>query len=204
MLGDDWPSPPAWQYLLVENPWPLGVIGVAAAVVLFVVGGRQGRGSLQLGALGALVAAIAVFTLAHLVETQREKLQFASREIVHAFADPFEPIRIERQIADDVTLFDTQVGHLMPVAEQAAEEARVTQYFIRDVRVDQDGPYHARTGVSVIGRMQHRVGETGFSIQAIFHWRKQPEGEWKLYRVRDLWFNGENAESLVREITPGF
>ena len=199
MLGDDWPNPPMWENLLLENPWPLGGVALAAGVALFVVGGRQGRGSLQLASLGCVALAGGIFALTHFVVTDRERLQQKSRDIVDAFAEPFDAELLQSRVTDDVTLFDWRVGHLVDVAERASGTARVTRYHVRPVRVEQDGPHHARTGISVIGRMRHRAGESAFNIQAIFHWRRTPEGQWRLYRVRRLWYNQGDAEQLVRQ-----
>lgn len=197
MLGDDWPSPPAYQYLVVENPYPLGGALVLLAVGLFIAGGRQERGVLQLASLGAALAAAGIFIAAHFVVTERERLQNNTRDIVNAFADPFQPDLLRSHITEDVRLFDSQVAHLMPVAEHASEQVEVEQYFIRRVLVEQDGPRHARTGVSVIGRMQHRMGSNGFTVQAIFHWRLNSDDQWKLYRVPDVSLNGRDARPIV-------
>lgn len=198
MLGEDWPSPPTFQYLLLENPWPLLAVGLIAGVALFVVGGRQGRQKMQWAGLGALAAGVGVFALASAIETERERLEANTREVVDAFAHPFNAEQLERHVSEDVTLFNWPVGHLVPVAERSAEAARVTEYFVRRVLVEQDGPNHARTGVQVWGRIEHSRGENGFSAHAIFHWRRQPGGQWELYHVPDVWLNDESAESLVR------
>lgn len=200
MLGDDWPSPPTLQYLLLENPWPLIAVAAALAVGLYVVGGRQGRPRFQLASLGCLLAGTIVFALSYYVETEREQLQRYSRDVVEAFADPFDRELLASRISEDVTLFNQNVASLMPVAERAASRTPVTSYWVRRVLVEQDGPHHARTGIHVSGKARYADTEQVFSVQAIFHWRRQPGEDWELYAVPDVWVNQQPGDSVIRHL----
>lgn len=202
MLGDDWPSPPTFQYLFLENPWPLTALAGVLAVSLFIIAGRRGQTSFLYASLGALIFGVSVYGLASFVETDRETVRRKTAEIIEAFAaDPFDRQTIEDHVTDDVTMFNWSVGRFMPVAESAANSVEIDRYFVRHLLVEQDGPNHARTGVSVLGQLNYQGSRSSFSVQAIFHWRRRSDNEWQLYHVPDVEINGRDGEEVIEHVT---
>lgn len=99
------PGAPALEHLLLENPWPLAVVGLAGGVAAWVVLRQRGRERGAWTAGGALwVASSAVVTLAWLVETSRERVSAATMALVGRAARA-EAEGVGELLAPDAVLF---------------------------------------------------------------------------------------------------
>ncbi|MBI5761205.1 MAG: hypothetical protein HZA46_22065 [Planctomycetales bacterium] len=71
--------------LITENPWPLIVPCLIAAVGLFVVWNQQRRKGLLIGAVAAITLALTAFVVDHFVVTTAEQLEQNIRDLTAAF-----------------------------------------------------------------------------------------------------------------------
>ncbi len=94
---------PLWQNLLLEDPWPVGLVLFILAGVLGFVGMQQGSGRLKKIAGAAALGAVIVFLLAGLITTTRERIIEQTRTLVGHTA-PLDLAAFKAMVSPQVTV----------------------------------------------------------------------------------------------------
>jgi hypothetical protein len=185
------PAGPVWERLLLENPLPLVVIALVAAVLAFFVLNRRGKVARGAGVAAALgVVAAGLWVLADWVQTEREEVEAAAAELVDAVAD-VDVARLDGLLDEGAMAYarDYPAGVSKPrilaeVRQKLGEEYPVKEYRIRESQAIIDGPG--------IGRAQLKVYVQGQDEKWSFSswWRldlgQDSGGRWKTTGIRPL------------------
>lgn len=195
------PSPPLVDRLFLESPLPVVAALVLGAVTAFAVLNRRGMPGRGVAIAGVLaLAAGAVMVLAMLVQTPREQLTAATRDLVDAVATVDTPA-LERLLADDFRFHNR-----LSIAALAVPAAGLDKpSLIALVEQEMDGPFAVKEhGVlqtqavmdgPAVGRTQVRVRvvpeSLGYPNASWWRidWRRGPQG-WRVIGVEPLAIEG--------------
>jgi hypothetical protein len=185
----DVPSPPVWQSLLLEQPWPLAVLLLVVGVVLRSVGRRTGRRGLRRAALVSVLLAAGVVALAYFVETGREAVRRHTLGLVDA-VEPLDADRVSALLADDVrvtgprgrVLVDS--GDVRRRLQSANRRYSVASHRVRDLDVWAAGD----EGRAMLA-LYSQINETPALTRWGLWWEKQ-DGAWRVTEIRWLSYQG--------------
>lgn len=179
------------RYLL-EDPWPAVVVLGCVAFALLVTGMRRNRGAWHVAAGVAALAAGGVYVLAATVQTDRERVEQRTRELVAATAPLDAPTL--RQLIDDQATVTLPGGEPLRLAGVLSDELisavdrfAVESQSIRGLHVEapQPGAATARLDVrTVLGGDVHYPVRTEWLIT----WRRGDDGRWRVAAVQWLEF----------------
>lgn len=211
--GMSLPDPPLWQYLLLEQPWPVMIaLGVGAAVLSVAarrrrLEGRRGGLGLRVAAWAAAIAAGGVYGVASSIVTEREQLLDQTRQVVAATQSPIDVAAVlERWLGEDAAL----VG---PGGEKWLDRSQIEQTLAglerrrqierHDIRGLDAGIVRAGQGRSHVELSTRLVG--GPRAYGPLHsvWELEwirDEDEQRTWRLRDVrWvsFRGQPAEHYL-------
>ena len=182
-------------YAFCENPIPLAVLLVAAALVAAYLLNRRGRVRVAVLAAGAcFVGAAAVVVTAMMVTTPRETAMARTVELVAAVA-AVDEAGMRRLLADDVRLVISE-----PVPEVSAAppgldregtinvvRSKLHQYPVREHQA-RSVSAEVRRGSTILSQCRVRVVVEGFEFAHNswwrILWRVQPDGDCRAIEVR--------------------
>ena len=160
----DVPAPPLWQSLLLEQPWPLAVVLLLAAIVV---------------------------TLAYTVETGREAVERRTLELVRT-ASPVDASALAGLLARDVVIAGP-TGDVV-IEGEAVHEQIVTahdRYGVADHRVrDLDAWASGQQG-RVMLALYSTVSSTPALTRWGLFWEKREGEPWRIVEVRWLSYQGQ-------------
>lgn len=194
-------NPPLWQWLLLENPWPLMIALVIAAVLALLVRrqARAHRGQLALTALILLVLAGGAYGLAAVVATDHEQLLDRTRQLVAAAHLPLRSADLDDLLTPSVTLTgpDGRVWMPAPVlrlmVERSVEHLGVSAHHI--VSLGAESPNEGE-GRSLLSLTSYSKFEPGVPVPSTWelHWRRDRTGRWRVVEIRWLRFAGQRPQ----------
>lgn len=188
--------PPLWQAWLFENPWPLVVALLAAAVVLRVVSTRREtpwRGRLGWAALGAVLLAGGVYLSTAIVETDRERLIDRTRQLVAATA-PIDAGALDGLIARGAVVAGPDgspwvvYDDIRDELEAAVQRHGGFDHAIRGLAAEAVNKARGRSLLS----LSTTTGDLGVPIRTrwLITWRREGDGRWRVMEIRWLEFRG--------------
>ncbi len=193
------PEPPSSSlvtHYVFENPWPLGLILLAAALVAGWMGLREGlatrkRAALVLGVLGAIV-----FVLGTMITTAGERGERVVKSLVDAVASE-DLIGGMALISDDATMnagspqapgfgYQTIQDRFALLADRYTIESNLVMSMRGYSMPDDEAEVHLTCRTMVEG------------FPAISNWvvrvkRQSGRGEWKVARLTCISINGETV-----------
>ncbi len=187
------------EALLFESPWPLMAVFAAISLLLAVVIAKRGRmGLAALVAADALVVPAVLFAIATSVETDRERVRGASRELVEAVAtadaSALSDLLSERTHLALSRLPEVRdkAGIVSWVGSAMRGDYAVEKYTITELQAEQ-GPESniAKTRVSVRVVPERTKRNTGFIC--MLTWGRERDGDedvWRVIRIEPLWVQG--------------
>jgi hypothetical protein len=189
------PSSSLFTHYVLENPWPLGGVLLAIALILGWLGAREGLGNrvriaLLIGIIGA-----AVMVSGTLITTAGEHGEAVTRSLVHAAVGE-DLVGGLALFSDDATLHvgssqSPGYGH----AEIQARFAELAQRY--DIETNRISELNGQT-ISA-DESQVRLGcsttVTSFPYPNSSHWlvrvKRMPDGSWKITKLTCLDINGQ-------------
>lgn len=195
--------PQAWYtHLLLENPWPLAVSLLTAALIVLAIGVTRGQSAKRWAVPSAIctIAAVAIMALAHTVATPVEQMTNATRILIDS-AVAGDADRIRPLLADD---FDVSVENKstrwgadgvlarIPSIPQLIRSNHVRNISAAIVEAD-------RIGVSVFDQTT-TPAITGQPTPNRWRciWTRAPDGAWKLAQLRwETWGFGQTPPADV-------
>lgn len=191
------PGSPSLTRLLFENPLPLTLILLVAALVLYVVFNSRAKFKQGLVAAGVCVlAAGGVWITAALVQTEHEKLRAAARELVDAVATS-DVDALEDLLGPDARL--SSVPTLGEISKNAIIEAvsanlgpgksfEVEEHSIQEIQTAVDGPRSGRVQLRVRVQVK-QMGYPNISWWAL-GFSRGDDGTWRVVSIRALAIRG--------------
>ncbi|MEM7622009.1 MAG: hypothetical protein AAF235_02260 [Planctomycetota bacterium] len=194
------PEPPLFERLLFESPLLLAIAAVVIGLVaMFALVSRGKRKAALVVLACGLASGGGSFVLGGAVETERERLDARTRELV-AVTVASEIDRLGEMLTEDARVDVPQVsraeiplGTLLGegyLAAQLARAAGVRDHGIREVQAHADGPNVARTQVS-LWVQPGDGGRTG--SWWLMDWQRGGDGVWRARRITCLWLQGFGA-----------
>jgi hypothetical protein len=196
----DWPSPPFLTHYLLENPWPLVIILLAAAVGLFIAGGRRREVRIQRFAAIPVILAIVMPFLAGWIVTAREQVAQRTRDLAEVAQTPIDTNHMGEFLRPHVEVkmlgFDKDYDRdgLLAMAERGNRRYRFSAHRITDlhVYVNRD---HSDAAQSYV-RMRSELGGRGQSGPGFTSWvltsRRDDEDRWLLAGIEWIDLNGNS------------
>jgi hypothetical protein len=197
-LVDNWPQPPLIEHLLLESPWTLAITLAAVAIGVFLVGGRSGNRRLQKWAALPLLIGVVAFTVAELVNTDRELMQQRTRRLVDAaVADPIDIDTMRDLLDESVHLFVLDRERILAMARRAREIYRIDSATITTLLSRRDTPTAGQTLLTVLTRVSSKYGDYPAKTRWLLHWRKDPAAGWIIDRLELVSVNDQPARQSI-------
>jgi hypothetical protein len=200
------PDSPLAARRLFEEPLPLTILLVAAAVIVWFILGRAGKQRPALIAAGALVLAAAIpIILAAAVQTTGERLRAQSKDLVDAVAAG-DVSRVDGLLRSDVTVRPwsslTHDGVLALVGADMRSQYAVKEQEVLESRAAIDGPNAARTQLHV--RVVPESAAAGGPVASwwILFWAKSSaDNQWRVVAIecQQIDVIGNPAEVHLRD-----
>ena len=194
------PVPPAGQHYLLEAPLTpaLVVVGLALAGGGSLFGAGRAKAGVGVGVGGVLVS-VGMVVLAGLVETGREKVIARSLELARAVGGG-DGSAVGETLAPTVYLKMGPTGSatgtddrdlVVRAARMFPGQVLLEAYAVPGGHAVADTPTSARTRLRV-----RTGGGMGPSLSWWqLDWRLDPDGEWRVYTIELLLFNGETPRA---------
>lgn len=191
------PGSPLLTRLLFENPLPLTLILLVAALVLYVVFNSRAKYKQGLVAAGLCVlAAGGVWVTAAIVQTDHEKLRATARELTDAVATA-DVGELEDLLGPDARL--SSVPTLGEISRHAIIEAvranlgpgkrfEVDEHSIQEIQTAVDGPRSGRVQLRVRVQVK-QMGYPNISWWAL-GFSLGDDGTWRVISIRALAIRG--------------
>jgi hypothetical protein len=189
----------AFRKWVLEQPVPLGVVLVLAAIVAWFILRGQGkaREGTRVGGILVLLA-IAVVATGSLVETEQEKLKARARELVAAVASA-NTTRVGPMLTDDVIAQPFGLPRdviLSKMESTLGGSLRIKEHKISTLRAALEGKSMARTQLRV-----HVVADGALYAGPVgswwmIHWRKDAAGVWKADEIEMQQLDGMDVSSI--------
>ena len=183
---------------MLENPWPLVIILLGAAVAVFIAGGRRREIRIQrFAAIPLLLAVIAPF-LAGWIVTAREHVTQRTRDLAQVAQTPIEINHLSEFLSGQVQfeMHGLPIAHdrdgLLAMAERGDRNYRFAGHRITDlhVYVNRDQPGAAQTFLKMRSEIGGR-GQSGPGFTSwLLGWRRADDGRWLLVSIEWVDFNG--------------
>ncbi len=181
------PSAPVWERFLLEQPWPLIALFAFAGVVGWTMLARLTPARrFALTALGPLLA-LAVWTLAFFVHTDREQMRDASLALIGAAAR-VDTSTVGTILSDDFAFYPPGGGPgigkdrtLALVRSELGGAWKISEWTALEVQasVDPRTSTDAERGQTQVHVRATAEGFLTFSWWK-FDWERTPAGQWKL------------------------
>ena len=195
-------DPPFLQHALFENPVPLVIVSVLAALLAHAVAARIDRRKAGLIASAlALLLGVAGFLLATLVQTDREAVEERTRQTVTAVA--------EADTSTLTTIFDPEVRLYYSGSRAGWNSGRILSFIDTYLlpRQRYEVETHSISGIQTqlgpgrfTARSRARVSVTPVgdraptSVICLMTWRQDPDASgpesWTLTEIQPLWVQG--------------
>jgi len=187
------PAAPLIERVWLANPWPIVILLIVLAAATFVVLNARGRAVRGLAIAAAfLLAAVGAYVTSMLVETDREAISSATRELVRATAAA-DRAALGELLSDDLSMRVTRVPRSADKSETIALIERLVagQYGVSGATVLEcqatlDGPRLGRTHVRVRTTSQVGVLPSWWRID----WVLEDDRSWRARRIEALWIPG--------------
>lgn len=194
------PGPPLVEHMLLESPSLLVAVLVAGGLAVITVARRSRRARVGLVAGTLLVlAGIAVLSAAALVQTDREAVDRATRELVRATASLDQPAMDALLAADATLLTDLEVPGLARLAHldkgQILAQSRRALGHDFPIESATVAECQAQVAGSNVARSQVHVRATmaGWGVPHnswwLLEWRRDPAG-WRAITIRPVSMDG--------------
>lgn len=190
----DIPSPPLWQNLLFEQPWPLAMVLLVIAVVLRMAGRSRGSRPLRWSAVAAVAIGAGVVGLAFAVDTGREAVRRLTLDLVDATA-PLDAARVSQLLAEDVRVTGPGGGVVLAGDEVHArlkaidDDFAIKAHRVRDVKAWAKGT-EGLAGLALYTEVSVTPTLTRWRLE----WEKTG-GAWRVTEVRWLSLNGSTPQT---------
>ena len=180
---------PLIQNLLLEDPWPLGLmLIVIACVLLFLSSQRGDKKLLRLAGLAALLA-IALFVISSMIETTREHIISQTEKLI-AHTAPLDVAAFKALVSPRVivTVGDDSSAPTLTGEEVFTRlEKSVQSYPIKEqsiIEIDAE----LRPGDFAICQFDVRSDGHGGRVMTrwLLTWQQQPTGDWLVTQVQWL------------------
>ena len=189
----DWPPPPLLTHYLLESPWLVCVTLLTVAAALALIGWRGGqRRPMIASAIAACLAGV-LFLVAMLVQTDRERMAQRARAMVDAAASPVNLELFGETLSEDATFFGRDRDAILGMLQRSAHRWQVSQAYITRLEVHQDDATRGQTYLSIITRLNTSFGGGSAQTRWLLHWRKEPDGVWRIRRIEWLSLNDRDA-----------
>lgn len=194
------PPPPLPARWLLENPLPLVAFLIGAAVLAWFILQRLGRPRpAMFAALTSLAGAIAVYTLASLVQTPREALIVKTRTLVDRTIQVDVPA-VALMLDDSFTVRPWGIDRkatLGRISSDLGGEYRIKDYHINQAFAAIDGPGIARTQVHIRATPADQMYNAPIGSWWVLHWQKDSrDGAWRIVELECQQIDGFSLESI--------
>lgn len=183
------------RHYTVENPVPVMVALVIAALILLAVAWQDRRRRPAIAAAVVLAVAAALWLVATVVETRRETLMRHTRYLLDATA-PLDEDGLRRIFSPD-TVVTGPDGKVWYSFDETLAELRgvLSRFRIRGHRVDQisataEGADRGSSHVRISTRLDPEQYPTPIHTAWRLSWRRDPDVTWRLIEIRWLEFEG--------------
>lgn len=200
------PSPPLWEYLLLESPLAFFVALIVVEVLVCFESARRRSLRLQVvGTLAVFAVAMILLVVSRSIETEREKLQARTRELIDAAAtvdiatlDPLLSESVGINLLAGMSIPAGKQGLLRAVREYLGERYPLAEHSIGRVQASVDGVNVARTQVRVWVKPKERT-LYDFATGGWYRldWRRDPVadqpgqfGPWRVSSISMLQLDG--------------
>jgi hypothetical protein len=188
--------------LLFAVPWWLFISLIAAGCIVFWSGNNRNQNGPRMVGIGLVVIALLLKGISFFVETDKEKCERQTNELVKAVQSR-DWSKFGSLLDPDVSL-DTSVGSifanslaLVDGAKADCERYNLTNLSARVTDVQQDA-----TGVTVdIDASSEMTASMGYSVPSSWKliWDRTGK-DWKLHEITCLRIGQEKPEQMAREI----
>ncbi len=180
------------ESLLLEDPWPIVVAGVAAAVVLRMVGRRRGRAGrpLVIASWVMFALAIGVNALAWAVTTTREAL-IERTEMLVAATSPIDLAALAGLVESPALLLGPN-GERIAAIDVAGIDERIQRHDVvesklRSVQAEGAGQGNGVSWIEVSSRLNGYPQRSSWRID----WRQGDDSQWRATAFNWLRWNGQ-------------
>jgi ketosteroid isomerase-like protein len=195
------PSPPFFEHLLLESPWPLisSLLALAAGLVIIAFRRVSVRHLLSGAALAVVAAAVAL--LATFVTTDREKVKGLSMELVKATA-PLDAPKIKSLFEPDAAIVDADGSRFASIDEALARlmryQSRATTltHYVTSLNAQADDTDYARTVLTLISSSDISGNPTYARTQWLLTWHRDASGQYHVSDVRWISIDGKTASRI--------
>ncbi|QNN22882.1 hypothetical protein HED60_11590 [Planctomycetales bacterium ZRK34] len=186
------------EHLLLESPWTLAISLAAIAAVVFLVGGRSGHRNTQKWAALPLLLAVVGFTVAEVVNTDRERMvQKTERLVEAAVADPIDLDTMGSLLDESVLLFNLDREAILAMAKRARNIYRIDSATITLLLARRDTPTAGQTLLTALTRVSSKYGDYPAKTRWLIHWRKDPAAGWIINRLELIAVNDQPARQSI-------
>jgi hypothetical protein len=183
--------------LLFQTPWWLPAAIAGMGIVLFINGNRRQEKALMRAGVACLLAALGVALASYLVDTDKEKAEKRTRQLVAA-GEQRDWAKFKSLLDPETTVFRFHGPDEITAAAQAAlERVNLTTARITGMNIEPTGPIITVT-IKVWSLTQ---GQSGLSE---WQFRYERRGDvWKLYEIRFVGAEGVSPERISSELNRG-
>jgi hypothetical protein len=200
LIAADFPDPPQaglWTRYVLENPWPVSIVLLAAGLIAAWLGLRDGRRDrIQLAAAAAGLA-ILIASIGSLVTTSGEHGRHITRRLVEAVIAGDHPVALALFAPDASLAFGSMTNPgigLEAIADRLERLAR--RHTIASNRITRLRGYPRSAGEAEVHLACWTDAGMGYTpSQWVVHVARQPDGSWRVRRITCLSINGQ-APSL--------
>ncbi len=186
------PRPPAWEQLLLENPWPASLALAGVALVLLVMALRRGSRAHRYVSLALILAALAMQLASRATVTPREAMVMQTRALVSATA-PLDARAFEKLFRAGATLRgpDDQVwleldGIVAELVAAVGQRTIISQR-IREIQAEQSSADRGRTLLRLSTNVDFAgMGGRDIPTTWMLHWVREEDGQWRVSEAKWL------------------
>lgn len=190
------PPPPLLTSLLLEHPAPLvGALGIAAVVAFAILNARGRARQAGIAGLALLLAAAGLYTLATLIQTDREKISEETKALIGAAAHA-DSRALDAQMAPTCRLYTSlpipeftvpsdglgKAAILDGVVKAMGQQHHVDEAAVLELQAAIDGPTSGRTQV----RVRTTIDKVPVFSWWRITWQRGSDGDWKAAAIEPL------------------
>jgi hypothetical protein len=185
---------------LFDTPFWLPLIIAAVGVFLFITGNRRQEAKVRTTGVGVVALAALLAVVSYVVDTDREKMEKRSRELVASF--------VARDWARFESLVDPKAsllvggGTVFADRRQIVDAARAAQdrdafqsITVRSVDADEPDRGYVTTRLELLSFQEATQGRP-FNSTWEFEWAKGPDNAWALTQVRAIKLGNVEGDSM--------
>ncbi|MFG0252102.1 MAG: hypothetical protein ACF8NJ_04430 [Phycisphaerales bacterium JB038] len=192
--------PAALGHFTLENPWPVGVLALAAALIALYLLSQLGKARQGLlTAIVLVVVAAAVFTLAPRVETSREAVMQRSGRLVDAAAVGEEATvadllseEVRLRVADNPLSLGRDT--ILALVRRVGRDRLIASHSVNDTRAGRAQPTRltSQVQVSAVAAGGGGAMPTWWQLE----WKRSEDGAWRVEEI--IWLTlGPNRPSAA-------